>query len=112
MPVTTLHLRPAVKYGEPAFVKIDVEGHEHAVLQGMSFTPPCLSVEYHPALADIALDCLRLLEERGYRFRGTVGFTYEWRTGVTDAEGITRLIRAVQRENPLLFGDVYGFHRA
>jgi len=111
VPVTSLDLL-ATKHGRPAFVKIDVEGHELAALKGMSFSPPRLSIEYHPTLADTAHECLRLLEERGYRFRGTVGFGNAWRTELTDPAGIMRLIRLVEEENPLLFGDVYAFHQS
>lgn len=109
VPVTTLDAL-ADKHGRPAFVKIDVEGHELRVLEGMSFTPPKLSFEYHPALAGTAASCLELLEQRGYRFRGTIGFAYVWRTEMTDAAGMARLIQAVQQDDRLLFGDVYAFH--
>ena len=106
VPTTTLDLL-AARHGEPALVKIDVEGHELAVLRGMSFQPRWVSFEVHPSLRDVAQGCLELLQARGYRFRGTVGFDYVWRTDETDASGILRLIEQVHAENPQLFGDVY-----
>ena len=109
VPTITLDLL-ASKHGEPSFVKIDVEGHELAVLRGMSFQPPWVSFEYHPSLIDTAQGCLELLQARGYRFRGTVGFDYVWRTGETDAAGILRLVERVRAENSRLFGDVYAYH--
>jgi FkbM family methyltransferase len=33
------------KYGQPSFIKVDVEGHEEAVLQGLSHSIPLLSFE-------------------------------------------------------------------
>lgn len=35
------------KYGVPEFCKIDVEGHEMAVLEGLSSYPRSMSLEYH-----------------------------------------------------------------
>jgi FkbM family methyltransferase len=47
------------KYGEPNFVKIDVEGLEDRVLAGMSFQPQALSFEFHFQLLNLAGVCLQ-----------------------------------------------------
>lgn len=62
------------KYGEPRFIKIDVEGFEDRVLAGMSFQPKALSFEFHFDLPNLVVACLRnpLLQE-GYTFNYMVG---------------------------------------
>ncbi len=45
-------------YGFPAYIKIDVEGFEESVLDGLSTRPPLLSFEYHPAFLDATFRCL------------------------------------------------------
>ena len=47
-------------FGEPYFIKIDVEGYERQVLSGLSKQPALLSFEYHNAFISAALDCLNL----------------------------------------------------
>lgn len=71
--VTTLDSLIAA-YGLPAFCKIDVEGFEHAVLQGLSHPIPLLSLEYTPADPAGALACIdRLGRLANYRFNWTTG---------------------------------------
>lgn len=56
-------------YGEPAFIKIDVEGFEDAVLAGLSRPPPALSFEFttiERALADRCLDRVVALGFTGF----------------------------------------------
>lgn len=65
VPVTTLDALIEI-HGEPRFCKIDVEGFELAVLQGLSRPLASLSFEYIPASIDIALACIDRLEELGH----------------------------------------------
>jgi len=46
------------EYGRPKYVKIDVEGYEEFVLEGMSWQPELLSFEFHKETIDAALRCL------------------------------------------------------
>ena len=71
--VTTLDALIAA-HGVPAFCKIDVEGYEHAVLEGLSRPLPGLSLEYLPAALDPALVAIaRLNRLATYRFNRSVG---------------------------------------
>lgn len=45
-------------YGMPNYVKIDVEGFEEHVLDGLSSQPPLLSFEFNLAYLDAAFRCL------------------------------------------------------
>ncbi len=77
VPVTTLdHL--VAQHGLPDFVKIDVEGHELAVLEGLSAAPPALSFEYTTIQREVALSCIDRLEALG-RFEYNLSFGEEHR---------------------------------
>jgi FkbM family methyltransferase len=69
--VTTLDVLIS-QYGKPVFCKIDVEGAELEVLQGLSHTLPALSFEYIPAKIDTALGCIQRLDQLGR-------YEYNWR---------------------------------
>jgi FkbM family methyltransferase len=65
-PVTTLDAM-AMRHGLPAFVKIDVEGFEAAVLRGLSRPPRALSFEFTTIQREVAAECLARLASLGYR---------------------------------------------
>ncbi len=72
VPVTTLD-RLIDAHGVPVFCKIDVEGFEAEVLKGLSQPIKALSVEFLPAVIEVALEAVDLLEELG-RYRYNVSF--------------------------------------
>ena len=69
--VTTLDILIA-QYGKPAFCKIDVEGGELEVLNGLSQAIPALSFEYIPIAIETAVGCIERLGQLG-------NYEYNWR---------------------------------
>jgi FkbM family methyltransferase len=59
VPLLTLDTLSA-HFGEPYFIKIDVEGYEAEVLRGLSKQPPLLSFEFHKTYSRAGLDCLQM----------------------------------------------------
>lgn len=96
-------------YGEPAFCKIDVEGYEHAVMEGLSRPLPGLSLEYLPAALDPALIAIARLNRLGtYRFNRSPGETMalaipRWLGAAEMSAELKRLPRDDKA------GDVYAF---
>ena len=70
------------RFGPPAFVKIDVEGAEPAVLAGLTRPVPALSFEYLPGTLDYTRTCVDRLRALGnYRFNWSVGESYRLAAG-------------------------------
>lgn len=95
------------QFGAPAFVKIDVEGYEHAALAGLATRVPALSFEYVPAARDAALACIARLESLGdYAFNWSPGESHALaNAGWQDAAGVRRFLEALTPEQGS--GDVY-----
>ncbi len=66
VPATTLDALIA-RHGTPAFIKIDVEGFEIDVLNGLSQPVPALSFEFTTIAREVAYRCLDRAFELGYR---------------------------------------------
>ena len=62
------------QYGEPTFIKIDVEGLEDAVLDGLSCAVRALSFEFTTIQRRVAVACLQRCMALGlYRFNAALG---------------------------------------
>lgn len=104
VPVTTLDAL-AARHGEPAHIKIDVEGYENQVLAGMSFMPRSLSFEFHTSMLPVALACLARLADN-YVFNYVIADQVRFE--------MPRWVKALEMERMLAtlppqpdFGDVY-----
>jgi len=106
--VTTLDALIAA-YGVPAFCKIDVEGYEHEVLEGLTRALPRLSLEYLPAALDPALIAIARLHRLGsYRFNRSTGESMRFVS--SHWLGLAEIAADLKRLPPEAgAGDVYAF---
>jgi FkbM family methyltransferase len=94
-------------YGVPAFVKIDVEGYEDVVLNGLSAALPLLSFEFTTVARDVAMRALARLSELGeFEYNVALGESYritfaEWISIEAIAEHLSALPHSANS------GDVY-----
>lgn len=110
VPVTTLD-RLIERHGAPAFIKIDVEGLEAEVLQGLSRPVPALSFEFTTIQRRVALEAVDRCQALGYRwFNVAVGESQqlvlgEGGTGHTNAAGIRHWL--LGQPDSVNSGDIY-----
>jgi FkbM family methyltransferase len=106
--VTTLD-KAIAQYGLPAFIKIDVEGHEYSVVRGLSHPVKQLSLEFASESLDRICQCVDHLDNLApYEYRLSLGETmrYEgntWRSG----RDIQAQLAEEKRKDPLVWGDIY-----
>ncbi len=106
VPVTTLDALIAA-YGQPAFVKIDVEGFEGDVLAGLSQPLPVLSFEFTTIQRDVAYACIDRLSAIGtYVFDVALGESQKLEVGrwISAAEMRAFIAQLPHESNS---GDVY-----
>ncbi len=96
------------EFGDPAFIKIDVEGHESEVLAGLSRPVRALSIEWAPEFPENTRACLLHLAGLGdYEFNLSWGESMrfnrpQWRS----LESMMAVIDEFEGDSHL-FGDVY-----
>jgi FkbM family methyltransferase len=110
---TTLDVLIAL-HGEPAFIKIDVEGFEDEVLAGLRVPVKALSFEYTPEHLEPALRSMaRLLSLGEYSFNYSVGETMM--LALDRYVGIEELIGELEEmlasSRPVESGDIYARRR-
>jgi len=106
VPTTTLD-RLIDQYGLPAYCKIDVEGYEASVLEGLTRPVPMVSFEFSREFADEARKCTRRLRTIGpFKFDFVPNKATEWLVGDwIDDE--TLFGRLESLADPLLVGEIY-----
>ena len=97
------------KFGVPAFIKIDVEGYELEVLEGLSRPVKYLSLEVTSEDIDNLKKCLHRIEEVGkYIFQFSEGETLKmsfeyWMNG----DALLKSLESKIDTQPMLWGDIY-----
>jgi FkbM family methyltransferase len=95
-------------HGKPSFCKIDVEGHEYSVRQGLSATVPAISFEFIPDYTEAAIECIDYLACLGMKsFNYSHGETLKfvlprW----IDAREMIKIMHKCQSSDHL-GGDIY-----
>ena len=101
--------RLIVEHGEPAFIKIDVEGLEDRVLVGLNRPVRVLSFEFTTLQKDVALRSLDRAGELGYRhFNMSLGESHAMALAETCSKDVMRK-RLLDLPDAANSGDVYCF---
>ncbi len=94
------------EYGSPSFCKIDVEGFERQVLEGLSSPVSCISFEFTREFLDDARVCVSLLENLGsIEVNASFGETMQLAGSWVDPERIFSTIEAQPEDCD--WGDIY-----
>jgi hypothetical protein len=94
------------KFGQPALVKIDVEGHEAAVLRGLSVPIRLVSFEFTAEMLQSAYDCLERLEQIGsYRYNYSPFESLQFQ--LPEWAGLADIRMLLSRTDAGAWGDVY-----
>ena len=107
--VTTLDCLIRVM-GRPEFCKIDVEGSEHEVLDGLSQALPALSFEFTPEILELTELCVDRLTQLGvYEYNFSRGESMDWAGTWTDGGQLLQTLGTFKAGED--WGDVYARQR-
>ena len=105
IPVTTLKSLFR-KFGTPSFIKIDVEGFESEVLEGLSRSVPALSLEFGMEYFNDTQKCIKRLMSLGnpqFNYVSLIGTRYALRNYITGG----KLISHLKKKGKGFGGDIY-----
>ena len=93
-------------FSTPKFIKIDVEGYEYEVLQGLTTPVDFISFEFTPEFINNSINCIKYLETLGnYKFNFSIGESMEFTSkSWIDSQSIIKLLQDIDQN---LFGDIY-----
>lgn len=97
-------------HGEPGFIKVDVEGFELEVIQGLRKAPRCVSFEFTPEYSENTLKCVEHLDALANgkaQFQLSLGesMRFELPNWVSRTE-VAALLKQYESSTEI-FGDVY-----
>lgn len=93
------------EHGEPAFVKIDVEGFELEVVKGLTKPVPSVSLEFASESLDLTIECIQHLAKLGMKqFTYSLAETMKLHAWMP-AEELVRTLKAIPDRD--LWGDIY-----
>lgn len=106
--LTTLD-RCIEKFGLPAFIKIDVEGHEFNVVKGLSHPVRLLSMEFASESLDSIDQCVDHLDTLvKYEYRLSLGESMQFEGPAwTSGAEIKAQMESAKARDPLVWGDIY-----
>lgn len=100
-----------VEFGVPDFCKIDVEGHEHSVLLGLSSPIGLISYEFTPEMIGEAKKCLVQISKLGrYEYNLSLGESMKFHFRDWECiDGMTQILTEISERSDAFktFGDVY-----
>lgn len=94
-------------YGRPVFCKIDVEGYEFQVLQGLTQPIDMISFEFTPEYSEAAIKCIKYLANIGQvTFNLSIGETMTWiSSNWMSADQMMDYLQSLPDKT--VFGDIY-----
>ena len=97
------------RFGLPAFMKIDVEGHEYQVLSGLKQPVACLSLEFASEAEDNIKQCFDHLDALGdYGYRLSLGESMQFESeDWLDSVAVKAQLESLRAADPLVWGDIY-----
>lgn len=94
------------EFGEPSFIKIDVEGYEYAVLSGLSRPVKAVSLEFTPEHLESAYNCIdHMVHICDTEFQISLGESMTFY--LSSWIGPSELKDALRKIPPRKFGDIY-----
>lgn len=96
-------------HGEPKFIKIDVEGFELNVLNGLSYAAPFISFEFTPQLLDEARSCVQRIHNISNDYHYNYCLGENWNFQLENHADYSTFVDKILPEagNQGCFGDIY-----